>query len=53
MGNEHGELALEVAPRPDADLEELAELALRLRTELLDLDVEAVAPMTGGGRQGS
>ena len=48
MGNEHGELALEVQPRPDADDEELAELARRLRTELLDLDVEAVAPMTSG-----
>jgi hypothetical protein len=48
MGNEHGELALEVEPRPDADDEELAELARRLRTELLDLDVEAVKPMTAG-----
>jgi len=48
MGYEYGELALEVEPRPDADGEELAELARRLRTELLDLDVEAVKPMTAG-----
>jgi hypothetical protein len=48
MGYEYGELALEVEPRPEADDEELAELARRLRTELLDLDVEAVKPMTAG-----
>jgi hypothetical protein len=48
MGYEHGELALEVVSRPDTDSEELAELAHRLRTELLDLDVEAVEPMTAG-----
>jgi hypothetical protein len=48
MGYEHGELALEVESRPDTDSEELAELARRLRMELLDLDVEAVEPMTAG-----
>jgi hypothetical protein len=45
MGYGHGELALEVEPRRDADPEELAELAYRLRSELLDLDVESVEPM--------
>ena len=48
MGYGHGELALEVEPRSDADPEELAELAHRLRSELLDLEVEAVEPMTAG-----
>jgi hypothetical protein len=48
MGNEHGELALEVETLPDTDLEELAELTRRLRAELLDLDVDAVESMTTG-----
>jgi hypothetical protein len=48
MGYPHGELALELAPRPGTDSEELAELASRLRTELLDLDVDAVVPMAAG-----
>jgi hypothetical protein len=48
MGDQHGELALELEPGPDTDSEELAELAGRLREELLDLDVDAVDPMTAG-----
>jgi hypothetical protein len=48
MGYQHGELALELESRPDTDSEELAELAGRLRMELLDLDVDAVVPMTAG-----
>ena len=48
MDNEHGEVALEVKALPDADAEELAELAHRLRAELLDLDVDSVRPMTAG-----
>jgi hypothetical protein len=44
MGNEHGELALEVKPLPDTDSEDLAELTQRLRAELLDLDVDVVGP---------
>jgi hypothetical protein len=37
-----GELSLELQAGPDTDAEELAQLAGRLRTELLDLDVDAV-----------
>jgi hypothetical protein len=37
MGDEHGELALEVKILPDTDSEGLAELTQRLRAELLDL----------------
>jgi len=48
MGHQHGELAVELESRPDTDSEELAELAGRLRMELLDLDVDAVIPMTAG-----
>jgi hypothetical protein len=40
MGNEHGELALEVRTLPDTDSEDLVELTQRLRAELLDLDPE-------------
>ena len=43
------ELALFIADDPDADEQELAELAGQLRRELLDLDVEAVDP-AGTGR---
>jgi hypothetical protein len=46
MGNEYGELALEVKTLPDTDPEELAELVHRLRAELLDLDVDAVQPIS-------
>jgi hypothetical protein len=48
MGYPHGELALELASHPGTDSEEMAELARRLRTELLDLDVDAVVPMAAG-----
>jgi hypothetical protein len=37
-----GELSVELQAAPDADAEELAELAGRLRAELLDLDVDDV-----------
>jgi hypothetical protein len=37
-----GELAVELLAAPDADAEERAQLAVRLRAELLDLDVDAV-----------
>jgi len=37
-----GELSVELQAGPDADAEELAQLAGRLRAELLDLDVDAV-----------
>jgi hypothetical protein len=37
-----GELSVELQAGPDADAEELAELAGRLRAELLDLDVDSV-----------
>ena len=37
-----GELSVELQAGPDADAEELAQLAGRLRAELLDLDVNAV-----------
>jgi hypothetical protein len=53
-----GELSVELGAGPDADAEELAQLAGRLRAELLDLDVddvqqpvlgEAPAESKGGG----
>ena len=42
------ELAIELLAEPDTDDQELAELAFRLRGELLDLDVEAVEPAAAG-----
>src|SRR5690349_1667381 len=42
MTSESGELSVELQAGPDTDVEELAELAGRLRAELLDLDVSAV-----------
>jgi hypothetical protein len=48
MDNEHRELALELETLPDTDSEELAALVQRLRTELLDLDVDRVEPLTAG-----
>jgi hypothetical protein len=41
-------LGIQLAIGPDTDAEEVAEAALRLRRELLDLDVEAVEPPRGG-----
>jgi hypothetical protein len=42
------ELSVELQAGPDTDAEELAQLAGRLRSELLDLDVDAVRqPMRG------
>jgi len=40
------ELILQVLPVADSDAEELAELAGRLQTELLEEDVTSVAPLT-------
>ena len=48
MTGEHSELAIELLAEPDTDDQELAELAFRLRGELLDLDVEAVEPAATG-----
>ena len=45
---EHSKVAIELLADPDADDQELAELAYRLRGELLDLDVEAVEPAAAG-----
>jgi hypothetical protein len=39
-------LILQVQPTADSDVEELAALTARLRSELLDLDVESVDPLT-------
>jgi hypothetical protein len=48
MDDEHGALALVVETLPDTDSEELATLTRRLRSELLDLDVDAIESMTAG-----
>ncbi|HEV2251912.1 MAG TPA: hypothetical protein VGS06_01835 [Streptosporangiaceae bacterium] len=42
MAGAAGELSVELQAEPDVDAEELAQLLGRLRTELLDLDVDAV-----------
>jgi hypothetical protein len=42
MNEGHSELAVNLMAGPDTDDHELAELAYRLRAELLDLDVETV-----------
>jgi hypothetical protein len=42
------QLAAVVDAGPDSDAEELAELTQRLRGQLLELDVDAVEPATGG-----
>ena len=39
------DIVLRVQPRPDGDDAELASLTQRLRTQLLDLDVDAVDPV--------
>jgi hypothetical protein len=41
-------MAAELDAGPDHDAGELAELTQRLRDELLELDVDAVEPATGG-----
>jgi uncharacterized protein YjiS (DUF1127 family) len=43
-----GELSVELQAGPDTDAEELAQLAGRLRAELLDLEVAAVRQPTRG-----
>jgi len=48
MTGKHSELAIELLADPDTDDQELAELASRLRGELLDLDVEDVEPAAAG-----
>jgi hypothetical protein len=44
-----GELGVRLQADPEVDAEELAELTGRLRTELLDLDVDDVVPASGSG----
>jgi hypothetical protein len=54
MTTESEELSVELQAEPDTDAEELAELAGRLRAELLDLDVDAVQQRERGeGPEGS
>ena len=48
MTTESGELSVELHAASDTDAEELAELAARLRAELLDLDVDAVRQAARG-----
>jgi hypothetical protein len=48
MGHEYGALALELHTSSDTDSEELAALVYRLRSELLELDVDSVVPLTAG-----
>jgi hypothetical protein len=43
-----GNVSVELQAGPDTDAEELAELTGQLRSELLDLDVDAVQQATGG-----
>src|SRR5690242_12582751 len=43
---ETADIVLHVLPAADEDAEDLAEAAGRLRLELLDLDVQAVEPVT-------
>jgi hypothetical protein len=45
---ETSDLLVRVTPLVDGDEEETAGLARRLRAELLDLDVDAVEPVSGG-----
>jgi hypothetical protein len=44
---ESSQLILQVRPTVEDDASDLAELAGRLRTELLDLDVQGVDPLSG------
>ena len=48
MAGSQAQLAAVVDAGPDSDAEELAELTRRLRGQLLELDVDAVEPATGG-----
>jgi hypothetical protein len=48
VAGEHAQLAAVVDAGADSDAEELAELTRRLRGQLLELDVDAVEPATGG-----
>jgi hypothetical protein len=44
MGNEQNELVVEMKTLADTDLTDLAEVAQRLRAEVLHLDADAVSP---------
>jgi hypothetical protein len=48
VAGEQAQLAAVVDAGADSDAEELAELTRRLRGQLLELDVDAVQPATGG-----
>jgi hypothetical protein len=48
VAGEQAQLAAVVDAGADSDAEELAELTRRLRGQLLELDVDAVEPATGG-----
>jgi hypothetical protein len=50
MGDVETKVVLDVDAGPDAEEEELAELALGLRADLLDVDLESVR-LAGGGEQ--
>jgi hypothetical protein len=48
MTEQPATLGIQVAVGPDAPAEEIAEATMRLRRDLLDLDVEAVEPPRAG-----
>ena len=48
LSREPAQLAVALDPGPGADEDELERLVLGLRTELLELDVEDVEPLTDG-----
>ena len=48
VAGSHAQLAAVLDAGPDSDAEELAELTGRLRSELLEIDVDAVEPATEG-----
>jgi hypothetical protein len=48
VAGEQAQLAAVVDAGADSDAEELADLTRRLREQLLELDVDAVEPATGG-----
>jgi hypothetical protein len=48
VAGEQAQLAAVVDDGADSDAEELADLTRRLREQLLELDVDAVEPATGG-----
>jgi hypothetical protein len=48
MAGEQGQLLVQLQAGPDLDAEELGQLADRLQSELLELDVDAVRPVEEG-----